>query len=176
MISAIQKKDEPKKEAKPVEGKTSSVSSMVLIPNKRNNRKGQKRSALLDTGTSDLFISEKAAKKLGLSIRKSNKNIKTVNSKEAPTVGVARNVELQIGEWKGKEDFEDSDKFISMGRRYPYCHWSVIKDCCASASGYEGWDQGVVVNPTNRRCFVCKKHYLDRMEGYKSPFRKVSGA
>ncbi|MBA0747122.1 hypothetical protein Gogos_009582 [Gossypium gossypioides] len=84
------------------------VNSMVIIPKKMNgeeglifvdiNIAGQKRSALVDTGASDLFISKKAAKKLGLSIRKSNKKIKTVNSKEAPTVGVVRNVELQIGE------------------------------------------------------------------------------
>ncbi|KAG8498201.1 hypothetical protein CXB51_006628 [Gossypium anomalum] len=116
MMSVIQKKDEPKEEAKPIEGKPSRVNSMVLIPKTRNDRgglmfvdiniAGQKRSALIDTGASDLFISEKATKKLGLSIRKSNKKIKTVNSEEAPTVGVARNVELQIGEWKGKEDFE----------------------------------------------------------------------
>ncbi|KAH1038557.1 hypothetical protein J1N35_040300 [Gossypium stocksii] len=63
MISAIEKKDEPKKEAKPIEEKTSRV-------------------------------------------RKSNKKIKTVNSEDAPTVGVVCNVELQISEWKGKEDFE----------------------------------------------------------------------
>ncbi|KAH1129588.1 hypothetical protein J1N35_000966 [Gossypium stocksii] len=64
--------------------------------------------------TEDKFISyepdgmgnEKTANKLGLSIRKSNKKIKTVNSEEAPTVGVSRNVELQIGKWKYKKDFE----------------------------------------------------------------------
>ncbi|MFQ6622793.1 hypothetical protein Gotur_002956 [Gossypium turneri] len=65
---------------------------MVLIPGKRNGCKGlmfvdiniagQKRSALIDTGASDLFMSEKAAKKL------------------------VREVELQISEWKSKEDFE----------------------------------------------------------------------
>ncbi|KAK5774709.1 hypothetical protein PVK06_042565 [Gossypium arboreum] len=116
MMPAIQKKDEPKEEAKPIEGKTLRVNLMVLNPNKRNGRRGlmfvdiniagQKRSVLIVTGASNLFISEKAAKKLGLSIRKSNKKIKTVNSEEAPTVGVALNVELQIDEWKGNEDFE----------------------------------------------------------------------
>ncbi|MBA0776957.1 hypothetical protein Gotri_011889 [Gossypium trilobum] len=108
MISTIKKKDEPKEEAKPIEKKTSRVNSMVLIPKKMNgeeglifvdiNIAGQKRSALVDTGASNLFISKRAAKKLGLSIRKSNKKIKTVNSEEAPTVGVVRNVELQIDE------------------------------------------------------------------------------
>ncbi|MFQ6667532.1 hypothetical protein Gotur_033514 [Gossypium turneri] len=92
MISAIKKKDESKEEAKPTEAKTSTVNSMVFIPGKRNGCKGlmfvdiniagQKRSALIDTGASDLFMLEKAAKKL------------------------VRDVELQIGEWKSKEDFE----------------------------------------------------------------------
>ncbi|PPS15060.1 hypothetical protein GOBAR_AA05539 [Gossypium barbadense] len=67
---------------------------------------GRNGSALIDTGVSDLFISEKAAKKLGLSIKKSNRKIKTINSEEGPTVGVVREVELQISEWKGKEEFE----------------------------------------------------------------------
>ncbi|MBA0727146.1 hypothetical protein Golax_000162 [Gossypium laxum] len=108
VISAIKKKGEPKEKAKPIEKKTSMVNSIVLIPKKRNGKEGlmfvniniagQKRSALVDTGAWDLFISEKAAKKLGLSIKKSNRKIKTVNSKEAPTVGVVCNVELQIGE------------------------------------------------------------------------------
>ncbi|MBA0842299.1 hypothetical protein Goarm_002133, partial [Gossypium armourianum] len=89
---------------------------MVLIPKKRDGEEGlmfvdiniasQKRGALVDTRASDLFISEKAAKKLGLSIKKSNKNIKTVNFEEASTVGVVRNVELQIDEWKGNEEFK----------------------------------------------------------------------
>ncbi|MBA0829514.1 hypothetical protein Goarm_014118 [Gossypium armourianum] len=70
------------------------------------NIAGQKWSALVDMGASDLFILEKAVKKLGLSIRKSNKKIKTVNSKEAPIVRVVRNVELQMDEWKGKKEFE----------------------------------------------------------------------
>ena len=51
-------------------------------------------------------MSEKAAKKLGLSIRKSNKKIKVATSEKAPTVGVVRDVEIQIGEWKSKEEFE----------------------------------------------------------------------
>ncbi|MBA0729811.1 hypothetical protein Golax_022941 [Gossypium laxum] len=70
------------------------------------NIAGQKRSALIDTGASNLFILEKAARKFGLSIKKSNKKIKTVNSEEAPTVGVVRDVELQIRERKAKKEFE----------------------------------------------------------------------
>ncbi|MFQ6645861.1 hypothetical protein Gotur_019383 [Gossypium turneri] len=91
LVSAIQRNDEPE-EAKPIEGKTSRVNSMMLIPKKRNGKEGlmfidiniagQNWSALIDTGASDLFISEKDARKL------------------------VHNMELQIGKWKGKEDFE----------------------------------------------------------------------
>ncbi|PPR93089.1 hypothetical protein GOBAR_AA27584 [Gossypium barbadense] len=115
MILAIKKKYEPE-EAKPVEKKTSRVNSMVLIPKKRDGGEGlmfidiniasQKRGAFVNTEASELFISEKAVKKLGLSIKKLDKKIKMVNSEEAPTVGVIQNVELQINEWKGKEEFE----------------------------------------------------------------------
>ncbi|MBA0789164.1 hypothetical protein Gotri_026810, partial [Gossypium trilobum] len=79
---------------------------MVLIPKKRNGKEGlmfvdinitsQKRSALIDTGASDLFISEKAAKKLSLSIKKSNKKIKTINFEEAPTVEQDSNSSLSM--------------------------------------------------------------------------------
>ncbi|MBA0735901.1 hypothetical protein Gogos_019702, partial [Gossypium gossypioides] len=114
-VSTIKRNDEPE-ETKPIEKKISTVNSMVLIPKKRNggeglifvdiNITGQKRSALVDTRASDLFISKKAVGKLGLSIKKSNRKIKTINSEETPTVGVVRDVELQISEWKGKEEFE----------------------------------------------------------------------
>ncbi|KAH1055722.1 hypothetical protein J1N35_033787 [Gossypium stocksii] len=85
-VSAIKKNDEPE-EAKPIEKKTLRVNSIILFPKKRDgdeglmfidiNIVGKKRSALDDTGASDLFISEKATKKLGLSIKKLNKKIKT---------------------------------------------------------------------------------------------------
>ncbi|MBA0753333.1 hypothetical protein Gogos_019986 [Gossypium gossypioides] len=115
LFSVIKRNDKPKV-TKLVEKKLLMINSMVLIPKKRDEREGlmfvdiniasHKRSALIDTRASNLFMSESAARKLGLSIRKSNKKIKTVNSMEGPTVGVAQNIELQIGEQKGKEEFE----------------------------------------------------------------------
>ncbi|MBA0571283.1 hypothetical protein Golob_004864, partial [Gossypium lobatum] len=90
---AIKKNNEPEV-VKPIKKKTSKVNSMVLIPKKRDGREGlmfvdiniagQRRTPLIDTGASDLFISKK----------------------DAPTMGVVCNVELQIGEWKGNEEFE----------------------------------------------------------------------
>ncbi|MBA0731183.1 hypothetical protein Golax_025560 [Gossypium laxum] len=40
IILVIKKKDEPKEEAKPIEGKTSRVNLMVLIFKKRNGKEG----------------------------------------------------------------------------------------------------------------------------------------
>ena len=54
-------------------------------------------SVLVDTGASDLFISEEAAKKLNLRVEKGAGWLKTVNSQEVPIIGIARDIELQIG-------------------------------------------------------------------------------
>ena len=67
---------------------------------------GQKMNALVDTGASDLFISEGAASKLGIKVEKAGGWLKTANSCEIPTAGVARNIDLQIGTWEGKETLE----------------------------------------------------------------------
>ncbi|KAH1031911.1 hypothetical protein J1N35_044085 [Gossypium stocksii] len=74
MILAVKKKDKPKEEAKPIEGKTLRVKSMVLIPKKRNGKEGfmfvdiniigQMRGAHIDTRASDLFISKRLRKSL----------------------------------------------------------------------------------------------------------------
>ncbi|PPR98187.1 hypothetical protein GOBAR_AA22485 [Gossypium barbadense] len=58
------------------------------------NIASQRKSALIDTGASDLFISRKDMGKLGLSVRKSTKKIKIVNSKKVLIVEVAQGVEL----------------------------------------------------------------------------------
>ncbi|MBA0683543.1 hypothetical protein Goari_025192 [Gossypium aridum] len=69
------------------------------------NIAGQRKSAFVDTGASDLFISKKVVGKLNLLVIKATKKIKMVNFNEFPIVGVAQGVEQQIGPWKGKDDF-----------------------------------------------------------------------
>lgn len=59
---------------------------------------GQKKSAFIDTRPPDLFISKKIVGKLDLLVSESTKKIKTVNSKEVPTVGIVQGVELQINQ------------------------------------------------------------------------------
>ncbi|KAE8692579.1 hypothetical protein F3Y22_tig00110831pilonHSYRG00022 [Hibiscus syriacus] len=67
------------------------------------NVAGQKLSALVDTGASELFMSEPIVKKLGLHVEKVNGSIKTVNVEEVSIAGVAKGIELTVGGWSGKE-------------------------------------------------------------------------
>ncbi|KAK5836584.1 hypothetical protein PVK06_012377 [Gossypium arboreum] len=66
-------------------------------------------SDIVDMGASNLFILEKAMGKLGHLVRKFIKKIKIANSIEVPKVRVVQGVELQIGKWKGKEEFKSTD-------------------------------------------------------------------
>ncbi|KAK5785550.1 hypothetical protein PVK06_040146 [Gossypium arboreum] len=63
---------------------------------------GRRLNALVDTGASDLFMSKEMAKELGLKIEEDSGRIKTVNSESIPITGVAKGVELKLGEWTGK--------------------------------------------------------------------------
>ncbi|KAH1030856.1 hypothetical protein J1N35_043030 [Gossypium stocksii] len=96
-------------EEEPEEERLSKLRSIILSFTKAmRNRKqkrlmfaniniaGQMRSALVDTRASDLFISEKVMGKLGPSVSKPAKKIKTVNSKEVPNLRVVQGVEIQI--------------------------------------------------------------------------------
>ncbi|KAH1129908.1 hypothetical protein J1N35_001286 [Gossypium stocksii] len=107
------KRGKERENAKLDESKASKLESMILTLAKRNSRQvgsmfmdinivGQRKSALVDTRELDLFILEKVIGKLGFSVRKSNKKIKTMNSKEVLTMRVAREIKLQLDEWKGK--------------------------------------------------------------------------
>ncbi|XP_040948667.1 uncharacterized protein [Gossypium hirsutum] len=62
----------------------------------------RKLNALVDTGASDLFMSKKMVKELGLKVEEDSGRIKTVNSESIPITGVAKGVELKLGEWTGK--------------------------------------------------------------------------
>ncbi|KAG8474454.1 hypothetical protein CXB51_034098 [Gossypium anomalum] len=63
---------------------------------------GRGLNALVDTGASDLFMSEEMAKELGLKIEKDSGRIKTVNSESIPITGMAKGVKIKLGQWTGK--------------------------------------------------------------------------
>ncbi|XP_038991121.1 uncharacterized protein LOC120114215 [Hibiscus syriacus] len=64
---------------------------------------GQKMSALVDTGASELFMSEQIAKRLGLHVEKASGSIKNVNAEEVSIARVTKGIELTVGDWSEKE-------------------------------------------------------------------------
>ncbi|MBA0660230.1 hypothetical protein Goklo_012272 [Gossypium klotzschianum] len=126
-ISGMSKENE----AEPVEFETLKLGSVILKSAKvKRDRKqkglmyvdinitGQRKSVLINTELSDLFIFEKVMGKLHLSVSKSTKKIKIVNSKEVPIVGV---------EQKVSRDTRDGTKVllvIQLAKDVP-CGWDI---------------------------------------------------
>ncbi|KAK3042690.1 hypothetical protein RJ639_000942 [Escallonia herrerae] len=65
--------------------------------------------ALVDTETTHNFMSPRIAKWLGPKPTKDGSLFTTVNVEEQPTKGVFKNVDLRIGIWIGKADFNIID-------------------------------------------------------------------
>ena len=57
--------------------------------------------ALVDNGTTRNFIATREATRLGLKLEEDTNQIKAVNRKAQKIQGVAKNVPMQIGDWKG---------------------------------------------------------------------------
>lgn len=62
--------------------------------------------ALVDTGALNMFLSSKAVKSLRLRVEPTEHRLKAVNSDNVLAIGISRNVELHIGDWKGKFPIE----------------------------------------------------------------------
>ncbi|PKI61277.1 hypothetical protein CRG98_018341 [Punica granatum] len=103
-LAALVKADEEKEE----ETRLGSLRILSSITTRKANRSkglmfadveiaGKAFSALVDTGASNLFISEEGAKKLGLCVERTRGRLKTVNSEEVPTCSVAKDVDIRIG-------------------------------------------------------------------------------
>ena len=61
--------------------------------------------ALVDCGATHNFMTADEARRLDVRVTKEAGSVKTVNTPATPIVGVARDVEVHIGTWKGKVDF-----------------------------------------------------------------------
>ena len=66
---------------------------------------GQKTVALVDSGATHNFVSTKEAARLGLKLAKDDSKLKAVNSQAQETHGMAKNMTIQMGDWKGTIDF-----------------------------------------------------------------------
>ncbi|GAV81794.1 gag-asp_proteas domain-containing protein, partial [Cephalotus follicularis] len=58
--------------------------------------------AMIDSGASHNFVNERIVGKLGLKVDKYTSKIKAVNVVARPVQGMARDVPLQVGAWKGQ--------------------------------------------------------------------------
>ncbi|XP_040967114.1 uncharacterized protein [Gossypium hirsutum] len=108
---------------------------------------GRKLNALVDTGASDLFMSEEAACKLGLKIDNEGGRIKTVNSESIPIKGVAKGVDLQLGNWSGKVSIkviplDDYDFVVGLS------FLDQVKALIAPSSNY------MVISDAKHQCMV----------------------
>ena len=56
---------------------------------------------MIDTNANYNFVSEVEAKRLGLKLEKDVAHMKTVNSKELDTTGLAKQVRVKIDTWEG---------------------------------------------------------------------------
>ncbi|PPS02744.1 hypothetical protein GOBAR_AA17918 [Gossypium barbadense] len=79
----------------------------------------RKLNALIDTGAFELVMSEEATRKLGLNIKNESGQIQMVNSKSVPIKGVAKGVDLQLGDWTGNASikvipFDDYDFMVGL--------------------------------------------------------------
>lgn len=65
---------------------------------------GKNTRAIVSRGPTHNFLSVEEAKTLGLKPNKERVCLKPAHSREKPVVGLARAVELHMGDWKGKVD------------------------------------------------------------------------
>ncbi|KAL1085998.1 hypothetical protein V6Z11_D08G087000 [Gossypium hirsutum] len=101
---------------------------------------GRRLNALDDIGASDLFMSKKTACDLEFKIEKESGWTKMVNSKSVEIEGVAKGVELQLGDWTGKDtikikSLDDFDFVIGLNfldrindNIFPSSNYKVISD------------------------------------------------
>ncbi|XP_070671985.1 uncharacterized protein [Malus domestica] len=115
---------------------------------------------LVDTGATHNFMTSEEATRLGLRVTKEPGSVKTVNSAATPIVGVARNVRVDIGTWKGKIDFtvvkiDDYGvviglEFMDKVRAFPIPFYNIF---CILADGRQP-----CLVPLERQAKKCTQH------------------
>lgn len=63
---------------------------------------GKSTCAMLDTGATHNFVSDREARRLGLKLEKDPSRMKAVNSVARPIAGQAKGVSIKLGSWEGK--------------------------------------------------------------------------
>ena len=103
---------------------------------------GKITSAMVDTGTTDTFISPKKEKRCGIKVTKDCGQMKAVNSPASAICGSSKNVMTKLGPWEGGINFtislmDDFDVVLRLDfmvaakqSRFPlpvaYCSWESV--------------------------------------------------
>ncbi|XP_057959750.1 uncharacterized protein LOC131152113 [Malania oleifera] len=66
---------------------------------------GKSTRAMVDTGATHTFVSQLEVWRLNLSLEKDTGRMKAVNSVTQPTMGVAKQVAVKLGQWEGHANF-----------------------------------------------------------------------
>lgn len=80
----------------------------------------------MDTRATHNFIAEEEAKRIGLKWEKDSSQVKAANSVALPLFGVAKDVELLIGEWRERASFSvapPDDFFCISNASVPFLHF-----------------------------------------------------
>ena len=63
---------------------------------------GVRVKAMMDSGATHNFVATRESERLGLKLKEDTSQIKAVNSKAQKIQGIAKNVAVQVRNWKGK--------------------------------------------------------------------------
>ncbi|XP_071690789.1 uncharacterized protein [Rutidosis leptorrhynchoides] len=99
--------------------------------------RGNRVRALVDMGATHNFVSTEEAKRLGIKEIKEGGMMKTVNANAKPISGVAKDVQVKIGEWEGTIDLSVAhiDDFNLGYNKNETCYLSVARQETAEEKG-----------------------------------------
>ncbi|KZV35807.1 hypothetical protein F511_09508 [Dorcoceras hygrometricum] len=110
---------------------------------------GQTTKAMVDTGATHNFITEREAKRLGLHVTQGAGWIKTVNASAQRLNGIVKNVELSLGTWKGCVDLsvaplDDINFVLGMDflRKVSAIPMTYLDSMCIMERGAPCWGSG----------------------------------
>ncbi|KAK2990721.1 hypothetical protein RJ640_003789 [Escallonia rubra] len=113
------------------DGQASTGNGLLYVEAKLNGKPTQ---VMVDTGATHNFVTMEEAKRLGLKVVGGEGWLKSVNTNAKPLHGVARQVEMCLGSWRGLVDFsvapmDDFKVVIGLDflRQAPWCRLTTMR-------------------------------------------------
>ena len=82
-----------------IRGQSTNSKALMFVETLVN---GVQVKAMMDSGATHNFVATRESERLGLKLKEDTIQIKAVNSKAQKIQGIAKNVAVQVGNWKGK--------------------------------------------------------------------------